>query len=470
MLPPPQDDVATCRICGNVSLQPYIESGQRFHAKAQVAGVDYQALMYACSNCDHRQFLPDFPADQLAGLYAPMFDDPRNIDWARGHYQNLGDLYALHIARVEALAAELGLGTAARIHDFGCGAGIIVKHLRDRGYNASGSDVSESAINIARELGNVWVFREDLNDPGAWADQRIDLALLCHAIEHVPDPVETLRQLRERLGERAIILLYTNQGAGLLQRVCGFHFDFWCYFPQHLHYFTPRSFRALAEAAGCKVMHLRTTTRYFRQIEDLVMPSAAPWDERTAYVQENLLGPEMEMVIADANSPGREWRPSAPPAGPSPKVWHSHEAFFAASNPTNPWRYLVLADHSRLVPMEYSQRWHYRYYDAAFIGPDWLAHYDGDHIPLLGFVAPTENCYLFSLAYALRFPERSTATLIIRIGDQIVDEIRIRRSYKCTFEFPRVLSADAMIGFALRAGDLPNDQWVNLLVKASRLE
>ena len=97
---------------------------------------------------------------------------------------------------VLALCAEAGL-RPARTLEVGCGDGALLCELHKRGFGGrlSGLEISDAAVQIARERPQIdSVERYDgLHLPGANGSEQ--LGVLSHVLEHVPDPAALLREV-----------------------------------------------------------------------------------------------------------------------------------------------------------------------------------------------------------------------------------------------------------------------------------
>jgi len=149
--------------------------------------------------------------------------------------------------------------------DIGCDTGTFLKSAQEAfGIIPFGLDVNKRAIETAREQGiHAYAMRieeapEELHD--------FPLVTAIDVIEHVSDPAAFLVQLRERLRPGGLAYLETpnirsmvyrfgqsfsnltgGRPAGLFDRL---------FPPQHVQYFTPSSFRALAQGAGFNIVRL----------------------------------------------------------------------------------------------------------------------------------------------------------------------------------------------------------------------
>jgi 2-polyprenyl-3-methyl-5-hydroxy-6-metoxy-1,4-benzoquinol methylase len=171
-----------------------------------------------------------------------------------------------HLADLEAV-----LGGPGTLLDVGAGTGIFMHLARERGWRPDGVDICPlTAEKAAREFDlaiTVGPFEEQHFD-----GRRFDAATMLDALEHVHDPLATLRRVHALLrpggavyvavpNQRCLLTVlvdaYARAGGPradqLLQRL---------YVPPHLHYFTPRTLRRIVEAAGFRVVHLRQGSVY----------------------------------------------------------------------------------------------------------------------------------------------------------------------------------------------------------------
>jgi 2-polyprenyl-3-methyl-5-hydroxy-6-metoxy-1,4-benzoquinol methylase len=134
-----------------------------------------------------------------------------------------------------------------RVLDVGCGSGGWLEFMRELGWNTEGIDFDEGAVNFARQRGlevRQGHLTQQQYPPGIF-----DAVVLCHVIEHVPDPVETLRECRRILKPGGKLVLMTPNCASAGHAV--FKQD-WRGLepPRHLHLFSTRSMHLLLERAG----------------------------------------------------------------------------------------------------------------------------------------------------------------------------------------------------------------------------
>jgi SAM-dependent methyltransferase len=92
------------------------------------------------------------------------------------------------------LLHDLGVEPPARVLDAGCGWGVTLDALEDRGYQAVGMDVSRRALEQIDRPGRALV-QADLTKPSPTAVDRFRAVLALDVIEHLDDDREAVRRL-----------------------------------------------------------------------------------------------------------------------------------------------------------------------------------------------------------------------------------------------------------------------------------
>ncbi len=94
-----------------------------------------------------------------------------------------------------ALGLEGLRSTGSRALDVGCGLGIMPRYLEYLGFEAHGVEISRDAVEYARrELGQTRIVAGTL-ESAAFPDAHFELVTLVHVLEHLDDPVPTLREI-----------------------------------------------------------------------------------------------------------------------------------------------------------------------------------------------------------------------------------------------------------------------------------
>jgi 2-polyprenyl-3-methyl-5-hydroxy-6-metoxy-1,4-benzoquinol methylase len=135
-------------------------------------------------------------------------------------------------------AHEERLGPARRALDVGCGAGINLDVLAGRGWQVEGIDPSPAQIAAVRERGlegTVADLDQAAVDPARAG--RYHLVTLFHVVEHLSEPLRSLRRLGAVVAPGGALVLETPLSCDLTNR-------------DHLMFFTGTSLHILLERAG----------------------------------------------------------------------------------------------------------------------------------------------------------------------------------------------------------------------------
>jgi SAM-dependent methyltransferase len=231
----PREQPIGCPLCGGENAPRLIQA--RFGMTASVA---------YCDPCDLGYQTPR-PSEDGSAAYM-------NYRWrSSDHYVTDNDS-----KRAEARRQLRLIGEASSLIDFGAGSGAFVRTAIDRGIAATGVEQSRSAIDRARQFYDVELLP-------SLPQAEVDLITMWDVIEHLRDPVETLRSIRARLKPGGRVIMETGNYESWQRTFAG---DSWgLYLLDHQFYFTPASLRRLTELAGFRsfrlldVGHLRPSVR-----------------------------------------------------------------------------------------------------------------------------------------------------------------------------------------------------------------
>ena len=147
-----------------------------------------------------------------------------------------------------------GLDQRARVLDVGCGAGKMVVRMRLAGF-ARCVGVDPYLSHTIQYANGAQVLRESLIDFAKRTDERFDLVMFHHSLEHLPDPDPVLSAAVELLDDNGWILLRVPVAGCYAWR----HYrDRWYSLdaPRHLFLPSARALDAIATRAGLRVQHM----------------------------------------------------------------------------------------------------------------------------------------------------------------------------------------------------------------------
>lgn len=250
-----------CRICGNA------EKNLIHRAREMMFGTRDEFDYLECAACGTLQIveLPDLSRYYPKDYYSLSGGDSfLGKNWRRRLASRLTGKYFLKgrglvgkivAERLQWLAFYfpnslkeplLELTFRSKILDFGCGRGNLLQNLHYFGFR----DLTGADAFIEEDIfypNGVKIFKRPLSG----IEDTFDLVMLHHSFEHLPNPLDTLREIHARLPEGKFCLIRLPLAAAAWRRygVNWVQLDA----PRHLFLFTEKSFRDLAAKAGFSV-------------------------------------------------------------------------------------------------------------------------------------------------------------------------------------------------------------------------
>lgn len=182
------------------------------------------------------------------GLYGP--DYFRTEGTSPLGYQDYLAHEHLHLRNARPILRMLERVTAGRrLVDVGCAHGFFLAAARERGWLGCGVDISADAVRYAREKLGLEVMHADLARAN-FAAGTFDVVAMVGTVEHMPDPLTTLRSAARLLKPDGHLMITTLDIEGVFRQ--------WEWKPpEHIFYFSFRSLSRVLEAAGFHVLRRR---------------------------------------------------------------------------------------------------------------------------------------------------------------------------------------------------------------------
>jgi SAM-dependent methyltransferase len=224
-----------CWLCGSTQLRTF--------PAVTLAG-DRELRFSRCPRCQLAQLASDPTAD-LADYYAHEYHlDGTALVTGRSSPLDRVRQYAFHVMgrRIEARAPK------GRLLDVGCGTGVFLAVMRERGWQVAGLEPNEAwADQLRRNLG-LDVQTGTLEDAPPELGQ-FDVVSMLDVIEHLADPLAALAAARRVLRPGGLLVLTTPNLNALEHRLFG---RAWYALqpPDHLWLFTPRSLGQVVRRGG----------------------------------------------------------------------------------------------------------------------------------------------------------------------------------------------------------------------------
>lgn len=241
-----------CPICGSSSVRQkpftYIFHGSELRGRS-------------CVRCGIIFLHPQPTAEELKQLYSAEYFE--GGDFRCGHEEGYSDPATLEKMADPGLLIEIkAMTTGRRFLEIGCAGGAFLNAAQKHGFLAQGVELSEDACRFAKETFGLQVFAGELAD-ARFPDGSFDVIFMGDVIEHLPDPIATLREINRVLDKKGILVMalpsQTNSlfsrigfvAYGMLGRVATVSLP-----PYHLFEYRPRSLRFLLELCGFEISRL----------------------------------------------------------------------------------------------------------------------------------------------------------------------------------------------------------------------
>jgi 2-polyprenyl-3-methyl-5-hydroxy-6-metoxy-1,4-benzoquinol methylase len=219
----------TCPICG----------GTTFHA--------WMLGLIQCNSCK---------IILSPSVWQPLANEQMESDWFGEDYQPQKSFW---VEQFEALNNRKTLGRIAvtrahgqRLLEIGVGSGSFLKAARKQGYEVVGCDLSAPICDRVRKVHGIEMHCGALAT--LTSETGFDVIVLNHVLEHVPSPVEFLREVNQLLSADGIVHIAVPNVDCWEARLSG-----WTSFePYHLTYFAPATLKATVGLSGLSVVNLTT--------------------------------------------------------------------------------------------------------------------------------------------------------------------------------------------------------------------
>lgn len=135
--------------------------------------------------------------------------------------------------------------------DVGCGVGLLLDVARQRGYRVAGVEISPYAADIARQRYRLEVSTGTLQGR-KFEDNTFDVVIMNHVIEHVPDPLVVLAEIRRILKPAGALAIGVPNFSSIFRHALRSRWP--SLLPeQHLWHFSPSTLEKLLAKAEFRV-------------------------------------------------------------------------------------------------------------------------------------------------------------------------------------------------------------------------
>jgi SAM-dependent methyltransferase len=173
----------------------------------------------------------------------------------------------IHLSRLLRAKAIQRYVAKGRVLDVGCGRGLTLKYLKDRGYEVDGVELDTVAAERASDTLAQDIFRtlENVRERGAL---QYEAVCFWHSLEHLPDPGKALETADSLLVPGGLLVIAAPHMEGLPSRLSGqswLHLDM----PRHLVHFDMKSLPAFMTNKGYRLLKKHHFSQEYHLIDTL---------------------------------------------------------------------------------------------------------------------------------------------------------------------------------------------------------
>ena len=228
-----------CNLCYSLGIK-------NTHLK-KIGAIENHNLII-CDNCKTQMIYPQPSDDVLSNIYKKEYYN------AWGMQQNAELVRKLKISTFSRLFKYLGrIPKNTNLLDIGAATGFLMEYAKSCGIDPYGIEISEIGTEyIAKTFGKDHVFRGQIEnfELDNFAKSGFDIITMIDLIEHVRDPISTLKKAYDLLLPDGKLLIVTPNTNSLSRLLMG---KYWAnYKLEHLYYFNQNNLVNLLERLGYK--------------------------------------------------------------------------------------------------------------------------------------------------------------------------------------------------------------------------
>ena len=201
--------------------------------------------VFKCKGCNHLFLIGEFSDEILKMFYTEYY--PRST-FDLKQYRPAKEVKGFKSwLNGESRSAYSWVPENVRVLDIGCGFGESLGYHKARGSDVYGVEADENIRRIADKFGfkvHAGLFASDL-----YEENFFDYVTMDQVIEHVTDPVSTMKSIAKVLKQRGAVVLSTPNSNGWGTKLFGRRWINW-HAPYHLQYFSRTSMSIAAQQAG----------------------------------------------------------------------------------------------------------------------------------------------------------------------------------------------------------------------------
>jgi SAM-dependent methyltransferase len=199
----------------------------------------------SCDKCGYNHVVPMYSEDELEKFYENVYSE-----------STPSFLWHEKVENIQRLKK------AGKVLDIGCWEGHQLEHFMKVGWKCAGTELNKKAANIATSKG-IEVHQISIRELFCrFEDEKWDVINVAYILEHIPNPIDFLINLKDRLEDDGIIIVEVPNEFSPFQLayITENKIDpYWIALPDHLNYFNKHGIENLVKKTGFSIIHGETS-------------------------------------------------------------------------------------------------------------------------------------------------------------------------------------------------------------------
>lgn len=205
----------------------------------------YDSFEYVqCCGCSLVYQNPQPDDEAVRALYSSDY-----FDYEEENHENFFELAKLGLKDINFDELTKGF-EGKKLLDIGCATGLLLNHLKGKGWDGEGIEICAESAKYAREKFGITIHERPIEEL-ALDSESFDVIHLAHLIEHVRDPKQTMDEIYRLLKPGGLMVLTTPNVGGLAVQVHGRNWR--SAFEQHLFLFSKKTISQLCRNSGFNI-------------------------------------------------------------------------------------------------------------------------------------------------------------------------------------------------------------------------
>lgn len=205
--------------------------------------------IYRCQNCGFVFRFPKFSSKQIQEMYdSKQLLENTYFSGLKKNYDQKNPAVLMYQRELKKIDGKI---KKDKVLDIGCAYGAFLDIARNKGFEPYGVEISEKSSLYAKNNFNLNVFTGTL-EQAKYPSNNFSLVTLWDVLEHLPEPIDTLKEIYRILEKNGMVLILTinsdsliGKMANLTEKTKGFLYDY-----QHLNFYSEKTLKESLKKAG----------------------------------------------------------------------------------------------------------------------------------------------------------------------------------------------------------------------------